>query len=733
MSSPSPQPRPTPPVPPPRPEPAQNQSQKKGPPLAPLGRFLWARLREFSSLGGGATYLWPRWIFLRAVGLVFVVVFTGIIGESDALIGPGGLAPLPGLIAQLRAAAPSAIDAFLKAPTLLWFQPGPGAVVTLAWTGLAGAFALVLNLWPRMALFTCWIALLSFANAWVVFSDPQVDWLLLEVALLSIPFAPAGYRPRLGAHAPPRVIALFMMRWLLFRVMFENGLSKLIHADPRWLNLTALDDLHQTTPCPTFLGYLDHQLPHAWHVAEIGLTYAAEVIAPLVAVLAGRPGRWWAFGCWTIFQVGIQATHNFGWLNTAALALGILLLDDRMLADAARRCRLVRLGPHLMAVGAGAVPPVVGPWRRYGLRVALGTHCYLSVVFFLVLSCKIPENALIAAINRPLRNLCQGFGSVNAYGLFAWLDQAHHIVEFSGSNDGGQTWRPFDYRYFPQRADRIPPFLAPRFPRFEAALQIEMSTRDKPTTLYALTAIRLLERSPAVMRLFDGDPFPDRPAQMIRLQVHRLTFTDWTTYQQTRCFWHRHYVGEYAPMKFLTPAGQVKAAATTFDQLYVQAAYQNPQAQNQLAFLYLSGEEDVVKNSVEAAKWYRRAAEQEIPGAQLNLALLYANGDGVTVNAAEAAHWCRRAAENGLADAQNQLGLMYLQGAGLPADEIEALAWFVVAALAGNREAATRQTAGEFRLSPAAILAAQQRSRVISEQITARKKTSGTSQTVSPR
>jgi TPR repeat protein len=76
---------------------------------------------------------------------------------------------------------------------------------------------------------------------------------------------------------------------------------------------------------------------------------------------------------------------------------------------------------------------------------------------------------------------------------------------------------------------------------------------------------------------------------------------------------------------------------------------------------------------------------------------------------------------------------MYLQGAGLPADEIEALAWFMVAALAGNREAATRQTAGEFRLSPAAILAAQQRSRVISEQITARKKTSGTSRTVSPR
>ena len=46
-------------------------------------------------------------------------------------------------------------------------------------------------------------------------------------------------------------------------------------------------------------------------------------------------------------------------------------------------------------------------------------------------------------------------------------------------------------------------------PLAEATLQVEISTRDQPTTLYALTATRLLERSPEVMRLFESDPFAE--------------------------------------------------------------------------------------------------------------------------------------------------------------------------------------------------------------------------------
>jgi hypothetical protein len=704
-------------------------TQTAGPTLAggrnasrPLLSAAWRRIKDFCGLDNDATYLWPRWLVLRSVGLLFVVIFADIIVESPALIGPRGLAPLPGLVAQLRAAAPGAVAAFLKAPTLFAFNASPGMVLLLEWGGLAAALALVLNLWPRMALFTCWVSLLSFANGWVIFSDPQVDWLILEVTLLCLPFAPAGYRPGLGTPSPPRPIAFFMMRWLLFRVMFENGLSKVIFADPRWYHLTVMDDLYQTAPCPTILGYLDHQLPHFWHVGEIGLTFAAELLAPLLAIFGGRRGRWCAFGLWTVFQAGIQATCNFGWLNTASIALGLLLLDDQMLARAAGFLRLPRLASRLIAPGAAQVTPVIGPWSRYGLRAALGTHFYLTVVFFIVLSCKVPENAFFAAVNRPLRTLFQGLGSVNAYGLFAWLAPTHRVVEFTGSNDGGRTWRTYDYRYFPQREDHIPPFIAPRFPRFEAALQIEVNTRDQPTALYGLTADRLLQRSPAVMGLFEQDPFADRPPQMIRLQVFDLSFTNLATYRTTRRYWNRHYAGEYAPLKYLTPAGEIREASTVFDQLYVKAAYGNPQAQNSLGFLYISGEEGVTKDSAEAVKWYTAAAEQGVPGAQLNLALIYANGDGVTKDLVTAARWCRRAAEQGLPEAQDRLGIMYYEGLGMEPDGPQALVWFNVSALAGLAEAAQHRTAVEARLGPTAARAARQRGQALFTEIEARKK-----------
>ena len=64
--------------------------------LLRVGRGAWNRLRDFGG-AGDATYLWPRWIVLRAVGLVFVIAFAGIIEQVQVLAGPHGLIPLGNL------------------------------------------------------------------------------------------------------------------------------------------------------------------------------------------------------------------------------------------------------------------------------------------------------------------------------------------------------------------------------------------------------------------------------------------------------------------------------------------------------------------------------------------------------------------------------------------------------------------------------------------------------------
>jgi hypothetical protein len=63
----------------------------------------------------------------------------------------------------------------------------------------------------------------------------------------------------------------------------------------------------------------------------------------------------------------------------------------------------------------------------------------------------------------------------------------------------------------------------------------------------------------------------------------------------------------------------------------------------------------IAEDDAEAARWYRKAAEQGQVEAQYNLGLMYDYGEGVVEDDAEAARWYRKAAEQGEVDAQNRL------------------------------------------------------------------------------
>ena len=98
------------------------------------------------------------------------------------------------------------------------------------------------------------------------------------------------------------------------------------------------------------------------------------------------------------------------------------------------------------------------------------------------------------------------------------------------------------------------------------------------------------------------------------------------------------------------------------------------------------------QDDTEAAKWYRKAAEQGYALAQFNLAVMYDQGQGVARDQAEAAKWFRRAAEQGDAGAQFQMGKR-CQRDGFDAPigdageaKIEAFKWFNLAAAQGYKD-----------------------------------------------
>jgi hypothetical protein len=57
----------------------------------------------------------------------------------------------------------------------------------------------------------------------------------------------------------------------------------------------------------------------------------------------------------------------------------------------------------------------------------------------------------------------------------------------------------------------------------------------------------------------------------------------------------------------------------------------------------------VAQSDVEAARWYRKAADQGIAQAQYNLGFMFDQGRGVAQSDVEAARWFRKAADQGFA------------------------------------------------------------------------------------
>ena len=106
-------------------------------------------------------------------------------------------------------------------------------------------------------------------------------------------------------------------------------------------------------------------------------------------------------------------------------------------------------------------------------------------------------------------------------------------------------------------------------------------------------------------------------------------------------------------------------------------------AQFKLGVMYDTGR-GAPRDSREAIRWYRMAADKGLVPAKYNLARMYASGDGVAQDDARAARLFREAAEQGFARAQYKLGRLHARGRGVAQDFAEAAKWYRTAAGQGN-------------------------------------------------
>lgn len=139
----------------------------------------------------------------------------------------------------------------------------------------------------------------------------------------------------------------------------------------------------------------------------------------------------------------------------------------------------------------------------------------------------------------------------------------------------------------------------------------------------------------------------------------------------------------------------------------IEAAQGGAGAQYNLGLMYA----DNVENAVEAAHWYRKAAEQGHIEAQYRLGAMYAEGNGVPEDYVEAIRWLRMAAEQGYAEAHYGLGVMYERSVGVPENDVQAYAWYIVAAAKGDAHARDSKERIAESMTPVEIAAAQKLAR----------------------
>src|SRR5258707_14714370 len=119
--------------------------------------------RLFDSRYGASNRLLARWLFLRALCLIYFSAFYSLLFQIRGLIGNNGILPATEF---LEAVAHSYGPArFWFAPSLFWLSTGNAWLMAVCWIGLFASVLLVLNCWPRGTLAVCFVCFLSFVAA----------------------------------------------------------------------------------------------------------------------------------------------------------------------------------------------------------------------------------------------------------------------------------------------------------------------------------------------------------------------------------------------------------------------------------------------------------------------------------------------------------------------------------------------------------------------------------------
>ena len=486
----------------------------------------WQRL-----LADSSTYELTRFAVLRLLALVYFVAFVSLACQLGPLLGADGLLPASRFLEWARAHLGA--SGYWRVPTVFWFGCSDAGMRVACWSGIAlsaAALGGVTNAFVQLAL---WGLYLSFVHVGQIFYGYGWESQLLETGFLAVFLCPArGVRP-LPHSAAPKVV-VWLLRWLIFRIMIGSALIKL-RGDPCWRDFTCLDYHFETQPNPNPFAWWMHRAPHAFHVMGVAFSHFVELVVPWFA-FGFRPFRHAAGVLLVAFQLSLIASGNLSFLNWLTIVPALACFDDSAFS---------RLLPRRLR----------GPWQtRFAALTLPRTHRRAVVVLgFVVAVLSVAPVLNLFSPSQAMNETFDPLDLVNTYGAFGGVDYERFEVILEGTRDAipnrSADWKEYELPCMPGDPRRRPCLVSPYQYRLDwqmwfvgnAAARGE-GVGASPWLVHLVWQLLSGERSPR--RLLERDPFADAPPKWIRADIWRYAFADGRA-RGEGAWWRRQRVGVF--------------------------------------------------------------------------------------------------------------------------------------------------------------------------------------------
>jgi len=485
-------------------------------------------------LGGPASSYWfTRFVLLRAIGFIYSVAFLVLVQQGPGLIGSRGLLPAAPFLARVWPAI-----GFWKLPTLFFFDASDAALRLCSWLGLALSLAVLLGAENAVVMAALWALYMSFCHSGQTFWGYGWEILLLEVGFLSIFLCPVTSLLPLRSRVAPSSIVIWLLRWVVFRLMFGAGMIK-IRGDSCWTDLTCLAYHYETQPVPNPLSRLLHQAPLGFHRAGVAFNHFVELFVPWF-VFGPRRVRHVAGALIVGFQTFLIFSGNLSFLNWLTIAVTLSCFDDSVLKALMPRRVLARVS--------------VLQAQRTQSRAQQWTTAVLAA---LVLVLSYAPIANLLSPHQAMNTSFDPFHLVNSYGAFGSIGRERDEVIIEGTRDavlGPNTqWQAYEFPCKPGDVRRRPCVITPYHYRLDWQMWFAALGNVSREPWIVNLAYKLLRAEPTVRALLAHDPFGKMPPRYVRADRYRYRFTrlgdpsgDW---------WTRTRVGPYLPTLSLTHPG----------------------------------------------------------------------------------------------------------------------------------------------------------------------------------